>query len=97
MTDSGIDLQVRGPRVLIRPEDQRTTVRESGLIAVSHHAPDVIGTVIAVGERVGDVKAGDVVLFTPESGQTMDYGGEKFLVLYEDELLAVWHEENEPV
>lgn len=97
MTDSGIDLQVRGPRVLIRPEDQHMTTRESGLIAVSHHAPDVIGTVIAVGERVGDVKAGDVVLFTPASGQTMEYGSEKFLVLYEDELLAVWDEEQAPI
>lgn len=97
MTESGVELNVRGPRVLIRPEDQSETVRESGLIAVSHHAPDVIGTVIAVGERVADVKAGDVVLFTPASGQTMDYDGEKFLVLYEEEILAVWHEENEPV
>jgi co-chaperonin GroES (HSP10) len=92
-----LDLQVRGPRVLIRPEDQRMMTRASGLIAVKHDPPDVIGTVIAIGERVQDVNPGDVVLFTPDSGQVMDYGQERFLVMHEDELLAVWHEENQAV
>lgn len=97
MTESGIDLQVRGPRVLIRPEDQSVMVRESGLIAVSHHAPENIGTVVAVGDRVGDVKVDDIVLFTEESGQVVAYDGERFLLLYEDELLAIWEGENQPI
>jgi co-chaperonin GroES (HSP10) len=92
-----VELQVRGPRVLIRPEDQGETTRDSGLIAVTHYAPDVIGTVIAVGDRVVDVNPGDVVLFAPEAGQVMEFGGDKYLVLYEDELLAVWDEEKEPI
>lgn len=93
----GLSLAVRGPRVLIRAEDQRETVTESGLIAVSHHAPDVIGTVIAVGDDVREVRPGDVVLFTPESGQIMDYGGYRYLVLTEEELLARWDEEQRPI
>lgn len=88
-----VELAVRGPRVLIRPEHQSETTRESGLIAVSAHSPDVIGTVIAIGERVNDVKPGDVVLFTPESGQVMEFGGETYLVLSEEEILATWDEE----
>jgi co-chaperonin GroES (HSP10) len=93
----GLALEVRGQRVLIRAEDQRETQTEGGLIAVSHHAPDVIGTVMAVGDDVIDVKRGDVVLFTPESGQVMEYAGSRYLVLTEDELLAVWDEEQQPV
>lgn len=93
----GLALQVRGQRVLIRAEDQKETQTESGLIAVSHHAPDVIGTVIAVGGDVLDVNPGDVVLFPPEAGQVMEYGGERYLVLVEDEILARWDEEKAPI
>lgn len=93
----GLALQVRGPRVLIRAEDQKETKTESGLIAVSHHAPDVIGTVMAVGGDVRDVNPGDVVLFPPEAGQVMEYGGERYLVLVEDEILARWDEEQKPI
>lgn len=89
----GLALQVRGQRVLIRAEDQKETTTASGLIAVSHHAPDVIGTVIAVGSDVVDVNPGDVVLFPPEAGQVMEYGGERYLVLVEDEIVARWDEE----
>ena len=95
--DSGLSLQVRGSRVLIRPEDQRETTRPSGLIAVTAHSPDVIGTVIAIGDGVQDVREDDVVLFTPESGQTMEFNGTKYLVVQEDELLAIWHEEQPTV
>lgn len=93
----GLSLEVRGPRVLIRAEDQKETTTESGLIAVSPHAPDVIGTVVAVGDDVCEVKRGDVVLFTPESGQVMEYAGQRYLVLVEDEILATWDEEQQPI
>lgn len=97
MIEHDIELSVRGARVLIRAEDQKETVRASGLIAVQSYAPDVIGTVEAIGDDVREVKAGDVVLFAPEAGQEMDFGGQKYLVLTEDEILAVWDEEQEPV
>lgn len=96
MTDFAVELSVRGPRVLIKTEDQHETTRESGLIAVQAYAPDVIGTVIAIGDRVQDVKPGDVVLFTPESGREMEFGGQKYLVLDEDEILLTWDEEKQP-
>lgn len=93
----GLSLQVRGPRVLIRAEDQTETTTESGLIAVKAYAPDVIGTVIAVGGDVMDVNPGDVVLFTPASGQVMEYDGQRFLILVEDEIIARWDEEKAPI
>lgn len=89
-------LSVRGPRVLIKPEDQTEQTRESGLIAVQSYAPDVIGTVIAIGDRVQDVNPGDVVLFAPQAGSEMEFGAQKYLVLYEDEILARWDEEKAP-
>lgn len=92
-----VELSVRGSRVLIRAEDQTETTTESGLIAVSAYAPDVIGTVEAIGDDVSEVKCGDVVLFAPEAGQEMDFAGQRYLILAEDEILAVWDEEKAPV
>jgi co-chaperonin GroES (HSP10) len=97
VSELGVELSVRGSRVLIRAEDQRETTRPSGLIAVSSYAPDVIGTVEAIGDDVREVQAGDVVLFAPEAGIEMDFGGQKYLVLTEDEILAIWDEDQEPV
>jgi len=92
-----VELAVRGDRVIVRAEDQSQRTRPSGLIAVSAYSPDVIGTVTATGDGVRDVQTGDVVLFTPEAGQVMEYQGIRYLVLHEDELLAIWHEEEPPV
>lgn len=95
--DHGVELAVRGDRVLIRPEDQSETTRGS-LVIVQPYAPEVIGTIVAVGDRVSEeTKPGDVVLFTKESGQVLIHAEQKYLVMHEDELLAVWNEENEPV
>lgn len=90
-----VELSVRGNRVLIRPE---SPAAEGSVIVVQAYAPDVIGTVMAKGERVSDdIHAGDVVLFTSEAGQEMEWIGQTYLVLYEDEILAVWHEDEQPV
>jgi co-chaperonin GroES (HSP10) len=91
-----VQLSVRGSRVLVRTEDQSEHQNASGVIIVENYAPEVIGTVIACGD-VTEVKPGDVVLFSPQAGREMEWGGTKYLVLDEDEILLVWDEEQEPV
>jgi co-chaperonin GroES (HSP10) len=91
-----VSIEMIGTRVLVRPEDQHEHTQQSGVIIVESYAPEVIGTVIACGE-VTEVNPGDVVLFTPEAGREMEWGGQKYLVLDEDEILAVWDEAQEPV
>lgn len=91
-----ISLQMIGSRVLVKAEDQQEHTHESGVIVVESHAPEVIGTVISCGECT-EVKPGDVVLFAPQAGRDMELQGSKYLVLDEDEILAVWDEEKEPV
>ena len=94
---TGLELHMIGARVLVKPEKQAEHHDErSNLIVIEHYAPEVIGTVVAVGD-VSDVKEGDVVLFAPEAGSEMEFRGVSFLILEESELLAVWHEENPPV
>lgn len=93
---TGIEIAMIGSRVLVRAEDQHEHQSQSGLILVESYAPEVIGTVIACGD-VREVNPGDVVLFTPESGREMAWNGTTYLVLDEDEILAVWDEAQNPV
>lgn len=90
-----MSLSVRGPRVLVRAEEQGEHQNPSGVIVIEQYSPEVIGTVIACGD-VEDVKVGDVVLFTPEAGRECEWNGTRYLVLDEDEILLVWDEEKAP-
>lgn len=83
-----MSLTVFGNRVLVKAEDQSVTERDSGIVTIESYAPEVIGTIVAVGD-VRDVKVDDVVLFSPEAGQVLDHDHARYLVLAEDELLAV--------
>jgi co-chaperonin GroES (HSP10) len=91
-----VELSVRGSRVLVRTEDQQEHTNKSGVIVVESYAPEVIGTVIACGHDVREVKEGDVVLFSPQAGREIEWSGHKFLALDEDEILATWNEEKQP-
>lgn len=91
-----VELRMTGSRVLVRAEPQQEYQHDSGVIIVEHHAPEVIGTVISCGQ-VQEVKPGDVVLFAPEAGSVMEMDGQRYLVLDESEIVAVWDEEREPV
>ena len=92
---NGIELHMIGSRVLVKPERQAEYQDErTNLIVVESHAPEVIGTVVAVGD-VSEVREGDVVLFTPQAGAELEFQGVPFLMLEESEILAVWHEGKE--
>jgi co-chaperonin GroES (HSP10) len=91
-----VQLSVRGSRVLVRTEDQKEYTTK-GVIVVESYAPEVIGTVIACGDDVLEVKAGDVVLFSPTAGREIEWHGDRLLALHEDEILATWDEDQEPV
>lgn len=75
--------------MLVATEDQSVTEFASGIIGIEDYAPSVMGTVVACGD-VRDVKLDQVVLFPPEAGQELEYEGQRYLVLDENELIAVW-------
>lgn len=88
-------MRVLGERVLIKAINQQEHETASGLYTVEHHAPEVIGTVMEVGDGVchADFAVGNMVLFSPLAGQVMDHDGERFVVLEQDEILAVFDEQ----
>ena len=92
-----VELSVRGSRVLVQAENQQEHQNHSGVIVVESYAPEVIGRVVAIGSDVIEVQPDDVVLFTPQAGREMEFNGTRYLVLDEDEIVAKWDEDAEPV
>jgi chaperonin GroES len=91
-----------GDRVLIRPEANPTQT-ESGLHLVEHRKPETMGEVVAVPERlatvcpecghthfrVTDVKVGDTVAFSWQTGQEVFVEEERYFLMREADILAV--------
>lgn len=91
-----------GDRILIRPEFNPDTT-ESGLHLVEHRKPETMGEVVKVPERIGhdcpecghrlyhvaSVRVGDSVIFSWQSGQEIFINDERFLLMREDDILAV--------
>ena len=96
-----MELKPKYDRVVIRRDDKAKDTTEGGIII-----PDVAkelpyeGTVIAVGQGKYEdgvfrpllVKDGSRVLFGKYSGNEVQWGGEKLLMMREDEILAVIEE-----
>jgi chaperonin GroES len=74
--------QIRGG--IIIPDTAKEKPQQAEVIAVGN------GKLLETGERVAvDVKAGDRVLFGKYSGSETKIEGEEYLILKEDEILAV--------
>lgn len=74
--------QMRGG--LYIPDTAKEKPQEAEVVAVGN------GKLLDSGERVApDVKAGDKILFGKYSGSEVKIDGEEYLILREDEILAV--------
>jgi chaperonin GroES len=91
-------LQPLSDRILVRRiESEEKTAGGLIIPATARERPQV-GEVVAIGEgkrleggtqQPLDVKAGDRVLFGKYSGSEINIEGEEFLIMREDEILAV--------
>lgn len=85
-------------RVLIKRIEEATNKYGSLYIPETAKEKPMQGEVLAVGKgklqkdgtrKTPAVKTGDRVLFGKWSGEEFEYGGEKFLMLSEDDIFAV--------
>jgi len=97
-SSTGVKIQPLGDRVVIRRDDSEE--RTAGGIVLPDAAQDkpARGAVISVGDgKLLDdgsrgelqVKAGDRVLFSSYAGETISIGDEEYLLMQEDNILAV--------
>ncbi len=91
-------LEPLGDKVIVKPIDKEE-VSKSGLIIpdTAKEKPQE-GEIIAAGPgRIGkqgnkiemEVKVGDRVIFAKYSGSEIQWGGEKYLIMSESDLLAI--------
>jgi chaperonin GroES len=94
-------------RVLIRPDVPPDETASGLVLPEARWKPENMGEILAVPERVEahcpecgervfvtpQVKVGDVVLFSTESGQELTINGERLLLMREADLLAVLESE----
>lgn len=90
-----VKLQPIGKRVLVKPQEKEEKTK-GGLYIPDTAADDKKpsqGTVIKLGvtkkEHKFSVKEGDVVYFKKYSPEEIEVDGEKFLIIDEEEILAV--------
>lgn len=94
----GIKLQPLGERVVVEREEAET--KTAGGIVLPDSAKDkpTRGVIVSVGDgRLLDdgsraplqVKVGDRILFSSYSGQEFKLGDEEYILMSEDEILAV--------
>lgn len=90
---SAIVLTPIGARVLVAPLSP-PTVTPSGIELVEHAHPETMGRVVRCGDVLPPlppdaVKPGDVVIFSWQAGQELILDEERYLMLHQDDILAV--------
>jgi chaperonin GroES len=78
-------------RLLVQRIEEKETVKGGIIIPDSAKEKPQEGKVVAVGNGkvLENVKAGDKILFGKYSGSEIKVDGEEYLILREDEVLAV--------
>ncbi len=93
-----MDVRPLHDRIIVRRHEQGEQISGGFIIPDTAKEKPQRGTVIAAGSgtvREGgtriplDVKAGDVILFGKYTSQEIKLDGEEFLIMREDEVLAV--------
>ena len=83
--------KVLGRRVVVKPNEKAETVSPGGIVipAQFQQVAEVSGSVVAVSPTVQNVKVGDVIFFSPHSGCEINVDKQRFLILLEEQVLAV--------
>lgn len=83
-------MRTLGKRLILQREapDQET---QSGLVIPEKYqnTSKVVGQVVAVGEELTSLKAGDRVVFDPRSALETDIGQVKYIFIHVDGILGV--------
>lgn len=97
-TKSKIKLQPLGDRVVVRREESEETTAGGIVLPDSAKDKPARGTIVSVGDGKllddgsrGDfqVKTGDRVIFSSYAGETVNVDDDEFLLMREDDILAV--------
>lgn len=84
----------RAKQVLIKPDDEASRVSDSGLVRPSNVEQErkAIGTVLAVGSDIKDIKKGDRVIYGAYAGEAIQLRESNkevdYKLLFDEDILA---------
>ena len=88
-----LKIQPLSDRVLVEPQEAETKTASGIYIPDSAKEKPQQGKVVAVGKGKKDhdmtVKTGDIVLYGKYSGSELKYEGKDYLIMREDDILAI--------
>ncbi len=88
-----LKIQPLSDRVIVQPNAAETKTASGIIIPDSAKEKPQQGTVVAVGKGKKDhemtVKVGDTVLYGKYSGSELKYQGTDYLIMREDDILAI--------
>ncbi len=88
-----LKIQPLSDRVLVEPQEAETKTASGIYIPDSAKEKPQQGKVVAVGKGKKDhdmtVKVGDTVLYGKYSGSELKYEGKDYLIMREDDILAI--------
>jgi chaperonin GroES len=88
-----LKIQPLSDRVLLEPQEAETKTASGLYIPDSAKEKPQQGKVVAVGKGKKDhnmtVKVGDIVLYGKYSGSELKYEGNDYLIMREDDILAI--------
>ncbi len=88
-----LKIQPLSDRVLVQPQEAETKTASGIYIPDSAKEKPQQGKVVAVGKGNKDhdmtVKVGDIVLYGKYSGSELKYGGNDYLIMREEDILAI--------
>lgn len=77
-------------RVLVLPEKKEQS--NSGILLVNEEKSGTIGRVVDIGDEVTLVKINDKVIFGKFTGDNVEFEGEEYKIIKEEELLGIFEE-----
>ncbi len=99
-------IQPLGDRILVKHLDQEEKTAGGIILPDTAKEKPQEGKVVAVGKgrlledgtvKSLEVKVGDTILFAKYSGSEIEHGNSEFLILREEDVLAVKQEKKNPV
>ncbi len=88
-----LKIQPLSDRVLVAPQEAETKTSSGIYIPDSAKEKPQQGKIVAVGKGNKDhdmtVKVGDIVLYGKYSGSELKYEGKDYLIMREDDILAI--------
>ena len=82
-------------RIVVKPLDSASTTPSGIIIPEQARTAPIMGTVLAVGDGVKELKVDDMVIYGKYEGKTIKFKDEKYLILLESHVLAILEKNDE--